>query len=252
MSWGYRSCSSCPPGKWQNNFDAGKGSSQSPIDIKSASTENKELRPLKVTYNSTSAKNIINNGHSVQVNFDPGCTISGAHLSNEYELIQFHFHWGSKPGQGAEHTINGKSADAELHFVHKNPKYENPLEHSDGLAVLGVQLIENDEKAEGKMKVTEFFSRLDKIGHELELNDSLDLNEMLPSSLDSFFTYQGSLTTPPLSECVCWTVLEEPFYLTTKEMNAFRSLDSKEGGKIVDNFRPVQPINNREVNHFKK
>ena len=73
------------------------------------------------------------------------------------------------------------------------------------------------------MKVTEFFSRLDKIGHELELNgtnfmllfnvqisikfsDSLDLNEMLPSSLDSFFTYQGSLTTPPLSEVLTMTI----------------------------------------------
>ena len=82
MSWGYRACSSCPPEKWQNNFEAGKGSSQSPINIQVQSENNlkseTQLTPLKVNYNSKeSAKSIVNNGHSVQVAFDSGCSISG-------------------------------------------------------------------------------------------------------------------------------------------------------------------------------
>ena len=70
-------------------------------------------------------------------------------MTSEYELIQFHFHWGGSCGRGAEHTIGGVSADAELHFVHKRPDADNPTSVGNGLAVLGVRLIVDDEKAKG-------------------------------------------------------------------------------------------------------
>ena len=97
--------------------------------------------------------------------------ILGAHLNGEYELIQFHFHWGSVRGQGAEHLIGGESSDAELHFVHAKkcpdiPDY-NPLEHSDGLAVLGVRLVEMDWRENTSFKtLTDHFKNLAEIGKE--------------------------------------------------------------------------------------
>lgn len=81
-----------------------------------------------------------------------------------YELIQFHFHWGGDCGAGAEHLINGKSADAELHFVHKRKDCENPTGDSKGLAVLGVRLIIDDEKATGCLDVTKLFSKCENVG----------------------------------------------------------------------------------------
>ena len=59
------------------------------------------------------------------------------------QVVQLHAHWGHQSGHGSEHTINGKSYDAELHIVHYNTKYDNPgaaLDQEDGLAVLGIFL----------------------------------------------------------------------------------------------------------------
>ena len=59
------------------------------------------------------------------------------------QVVQLHAHWGHQSGHGSEHTIDGKSYDAELHIVHYNTKYDNPgaaLDQEDGLAVLGIFL----------------------------------------------------------------------------------------------------------------
>jgi len=55
-------------------------------------------------YKPETAENIVATGHSVQVNFNPGSTIRGAHLANEYSLAQFHLHWGSDAGAGESLT----------------------------------------------------------------------------------------------------------------------------------------------------
>ena len=73
--WGYAD-SKCPPEQWHESFPAGAGSSQSPIDIANA-TFSAELRPIALDYDASSAADIVNTGHSVQVNFNPGSTING-------------------------------------------------------------------------------------------------------------------------------------------------------------------------------
>ena len=97
------------------------------------------------------------------------CLLLGAHLDGTYELIQFHFHWGGECGHGAEHLINGSNADAELHFVHKRPDCEAPTEQSNGLAVLGIRLIVDDEKATGCMDVTKLFELCKSVGEKYPL-----------------------------------------------------------------------------------
>lgn len=244
MTWGYSAdfCT-CPVDKWHEDFPAGSGSCQSPIDIETPKFC-PDLKPIRVNYDSATVKSILNNGHSVQVNINPGSTIQGAHLDGEYELIQFHFHWGSRRGQGAEHLIGGKSADAELHFVHARKKCDNPTEHANGLAVLGVRMLECDWRQSSTFKtLTDHFSKLEKCGTEYPC-EGLNLTSILPN-LDKFYAYQGSLTTPPLSECVCWMVCDEPIYVTTSEMEAFRSLCDSAGNSLSDNYRPVQKLNQR-------
>ena len=95
---------------------------------------NEELKPLRMDYCAKTAADIVATGHSVQVNFNPGSTVSGAPLEGSYSLAQFHLHWGQAKGRGSEHTIDGAATEAELHFVHWNSaKYENigeALKHS--------------------------------------------------------------------------------------------------------------------------
>ena len=70
---------------------------------------------------------------------------------------------------------------------------------------------------------------------------------MIPD-LEQFYTYQGSLTTPPLAECVCWMVAHTPLYITSAEMAAFRALTDADGCTLSDNYRPVMPLNTRTLN----
>jgi len=247
-TWGYiKDCCDLVCCDWAEIAPAGNGKAQSPIDIVDAKPCG-ELQPISINYDNATVESIFNNGHSVQVKISPGSTISGAHLNGEYELIQFHFHWGSKRGQGAEHLIRGESSDAELHFVHAKkcpdiPDY-NPLEHSDGLAVLGVRLVEMDWRENTSFKtLTDHFENLSEIGKEYPCI-GIDLERMLPD-LSNFYTYQGSLTTPPLNECVCWMVCEKPKPISSSEMAAFRSLKDASGHTLNDNYRPVQALNQR-------
>ncbi|CAG5114254.1 Oidioi.mRNA.OKI2018_I69.chr2.g8316.t1.cds [Oikopleura dioica] len=148
MSWGYER-SECPPAKWDTQFPVANGERQSPIDIITGRVKvDKKLKALNLQWKNETASEIFCNGHSVQVTFKPGSTLTGAHLSSEYELLQFHIHWGSEIGQGAEHFINGESGDAEIHFVHWNKKYGSPeeaMKNGDGLAVVGAVIHERDD-----------------------------------------------------------------------------------------------------------
>ena len=86
-----------------------EGTYQSPIDIKKSI--NAELAPLDISYKDTPLE-ILNNGHTIQVNYKEGSTLKVD--GQTYKLLQFHFHTPS------ENEINGKRYDMELHFVHKH------------------------------------------------------------------------------------------------------------------------------------
>ncbi|KAG5849309.1 hypothetical protein ANANG_G00108570 [Anguilla anguilla] len=73
---------------------------------------------------------------------------------------------------------------------------------------------------------------------------------LLPSSL-SYWTYPGSLTTPPLLESVTWIVLKEPIRVSEKQMAKFRMLlfteEEENKKRMENNFRPPQPLKGRKV-----
>ena len=214
----------------------------------------KKLKPINLAWKNETASEIFCNGHSVQVTFKPGSTLTGAHLSSEYELLKLHIHWvrkgrktvflrssqGSEIGQGAEHS----PGDAEIHFVHWNKKYGSPEEamnHGDGLAVVGAVIHERDDveayQCPGKY-LTRFFPKSFKMGTKYPVSKSMELLELLPQNKD-FFCYEGSLTTPPL-ECVMWILLKQTLYFSPSTMNTLRSLSCLHGGNLANNNRPTQ------------
>src|SRR6266851_5104584 len=121
------------PAKWGDLDAANKacsiGSQQSPIDI--GATIKSQLPPLKLSWGK-SADTIINNGHTIQLNFAEGSTLKLGDTT--YKLLQVHFH------RPSEHLIGGKNFPMEAHFVHRAD--------SGGLAVVGVM------PAEGKPNAT--------------------------------------------------------------------------------------------------
>lgn len=206
-------------GKLKEDFAVcGEGTQQSPIDI--SESVDAELEKIDVSYK-PSALEIVNNGHTIQANYQPGSTIK---IDDEtYELAQFHYHAPS------EHTVNGKSYPMEAHFVHKNAKGD--------LAVIGVFMEKGDENSAMKT-VFENMPKEANSNKKLEAI-KIDASKMLPSTA-SYFHYKGSLTTPPCAEKVEWYVLKKPVTLSDAQLNAFKST-------VHANARPPQPTHRRFV-----
>jgi carbonic anhydrase len=194
------------------------GRKQSPIDIKGA--KKSDLPALKLNYNAVPL-NIIDNGHTIQVNYASGSTLTVG--DKTYTLKQFHFHHPS------EERVNGRGYDMVAHLVHAD---------ADGhLAVVAVLLKQGKANAllESVWKniPTEKDKPVDVSGVTLNVQD------LLPPD-HAYYTFMGSLTTPPCSEGVIWYVLKSAASLSASQVAAFAKL-------YPMNARPIQPLNGREL-----
>ncbi|MBI5345479.1 MAG: carbonic anhydrase family protein, partial [Deltaproteobacteria bacterium] len=167
-----------------------------------------------------STLNIVNNGHTIQVNYDKGSSIKVDGM--DYELVQFHFH------NPSEHTVSGKAFANEMHLVHRNAK--------GGLAVVGVLIEAGKEAASFK----DIWANLPgKADEKRSLHVTINADELLPKAR-TFYRYTGSLTTPPCSEGVTWLVLKTPVQMSEAQLKAFNDI-------FKVNNRPVQPVNDRQI-----
>jgi carbonic anhydrase len=194
------------------------GKRQSPIDITAAEKAN--LPAIDFKYQASPLR-IVNNGHTIQVNFPAGSTITIA--DHSYGLLQFHFHTPS------EEAIRGKHHALVAHFVHKD---------ADGkLAVVAV-LFDAGKSNPVLAPVLANMPREEGPERTLE-GTSLDPAKLLPAKR-GYYEFEGSLTTPPCSEGVRWLVLKQPVTLSQQQLDAFRKL-------YPGNARPTQPLNGRTV-----
>uniref|UniRef100_A0A8C5NG07 Carbonic anhydrase n=1 Tax=Gouania willdenowi TaxID=441366 RepID=A0A8C5NG07_GOUWI len=247
-AWGYAANNG--PDRWADNFPIANGPRQSPIDIvPGQASYDAGLKPLNLQYDPSTCLEILNNGHSFQVTFiddTDSSTLRDGPISGVYRLKQFHFHWGASDDKGSEHTVAGTKYPAELHLVHWNTKYPNfgdAASKPDGLAVVGVFL----KLLYLNALLIDFLCFLQ--GKQTSFAN-FNPATLLPGCLD-YWTYDGSLTTPPLLESVTWIVCKEPISVSPEQMAKFRSLLFSAEGEaeccMVDNYRPPQPLKGRPV-----
>jgi carbonic anhydrase len=194
------------------------GRNQSPINIEE--TMRASLKPIR-GIQKFPAKEIFNNGHTVQVNFKAGNML--VLDSAPYQMKQVHFHAPS------ENTIQGKSYPLEAHFVHADAK--------GNLVVIGVMF------KEGKTNtgLTKLWPQLsDKESKPIALKARVTPAEMMPENR-AYYRFSGSLTTPPCSEGVRWILMKTPMTATKEQIEAF------EKAVHHNNNRPVQALNGRLV-----
>lgn len=252
-SWDYKKNG---PASWAKDYPAASGNRQSPIDIitKDAHYESSlNIHPLSIQYSPANDWNVINNGRSVTFSRKnvTGYQLSGGPLDHNYRFAQFHFHWGRNSSVGSEHLLDGKSFPAELHLVHWNvdlfESFGEAAQNRNGLAVLGFFVQVGSKANPGLKKVTDFLPQVYKTGSTKDYNGSFNMAEFLPANTKDYWTYLGSLTTPPCAESVTWFVFKTPIYATEDQMNQFRSLKANDKEHIVDNYRPVLPLHGRSV-----
>ena len=194
------------------------GKRQSPIDIQDGARL--ELEPIKFDYHAAPLR-IVDNGHTVQINYAEGSSISISGV--RYDLKQFHFH---KP---SEERVNGKMYDMVAHLVHQS---------ADGrLAVVAV-LMESGAQNDFLASVWPYLPL--EAGRETALADvTIDVTTLLPESR-TYFAFIGSLTTPPCSEGVLWLVMKTPVPIAAGQVAVFAKLYKM-------NARPVQAGNGRLI-----
>ena len=193
------------------------GTRQSPIDIRDGI--HVDLEPVQFDYRPTPFR-VVDNGHTVQVNVGPGNWIEVT--GRRYELVQFHFH------RPSEERINGRQFDMVAHLVHKD------LEGR--LAVVAVLL----DRGPAHPLVQSVWNNLPlEKREEVAARGSINLADLLPADR-GYFTYMGSLTTPPCSEGVLWMVMKTPVPLSTEQIDIFARL-------YPMNARPVQQASGRLI-----
>jgi carbonic anhydrase len=198
-----------------------EGKEQSPIDIRGAKL-NKTLKPIEFHY-LTGSVELENNGHTVAVHVNPGSYIVANGV--RYDLQQFHFH------HPAEEEVNGKLTDMDVHLVHKSAEGK--------LAVVAVRL--SEDRGDPNATLATLWQHLPaEAGKTEKASDMLNPGGLLPADR-GYWTYMGSLTTPPCTEGVRWFVLEQPVSISRSQLRAFEAL----GYKI--NSRPVQDRNGRKI-----
>lgn len=219
------------PEKWAGlnpeNKLCGEGKMQSPIDLTNAETA--ELADISIKFPSAEyimthnehVKDIDNNGHTIQVDFEEDDSRDTLKIGNaDYKLSQFHFHSPS------EHTVNGKNAAMEMHLVHKD---------GNNLAVIGIFI---EQGAEDNPAFEPIWAKLPQKG-KTEENIKLDINQFLPKTRTTY-RYDGSLTVPSCGENVKWIVFTDPIQMSAAQIGKFKDLVRK-------NNRPTQPLNGRTV-----
>jgi carbonic anhydrase len=193
------------------------GVRQSPIDIRDGIKV--ELDPVLFDYR-PSAFRVVDNGHTVQVNVAPGNMIEV--MGRRYELQQFHFH------RPSEERIDGKPFDMVAHLVHKDGEGR--------LAVVAVLL----ERGSAQAVVQSVWNNLPlEKGDEVNARGTLNVADLLPPTR-GYYTYMGSLTTPPCSEGVLWMVMKSPVPISADQLAIFARL-------YPMNARPIQSASGRLI-----
>lgn len=202
------------------------GDRQSPVNIIDfEAAEDTTLLPLDMHYyGQVQIHEVTNNGHTIQYNFEPGDYISLGDV--RFDLKQIHFH------EAAEHTINGIRYPLEMHMVHVNAQNE--------IAVFAIMAMEGQP--------SEPFTFLENYlplapGETRIIDECFDLNLNLPKGRD-YYTYKGSLTTPPCTEGVTWIVFKEPITVSLQQVKELQRL------MPLNNYRGEQPLNGRVVKRY--
>jgi carbonic anhydrase len=227
--WAYEdSAESVGPAKWgtlAGDAACSAGKQQTPINVVTGMAAPRDLPDLVFGYKPSSLS-MINNGHTVQMTYDAGSTLGRVGSKDTWTLAQFHFHAPS------EHTVDGKSYPLEMHLVHLDAA-------GKPAAVVAVFFRAGNEDV---ALVRAFQNLPAKEGDKLAPSGvTIDASGLLPAD-KTFFTYAGSLTTPPCTEGITWYVLKTPVEMSETQISAYTTL-----AHLAHTNRPLQALGARVV-----
>lgn len=221
-----------------------------------------------------------NHNHTTKAFIDAHVELSGGPLAYKYTLFKIELHSGMHQAKQlliSEHQINGKPLEGELQFHFYNPSLASSQEialqmaqdqkGSRLFAIVSFMLSSSSSSSlqnktskgssgsgsgSSEQRTADFlldniFDLLNLQTTGAELNSELSassLLELLSISSSEFVSYFGSLTKPPCSESANWIIANKALLLSPLKMDKLMSLLNL---KSLDNIRPIQKLNNRQL-----
>ncbi|NXL19091.1 CAH14 anhydrase, partial [Setophaga kirtlandii] len=238
---------------WHEGHPECAGRAQSPIDIATSRAQPDPSLPplLPEGYERPESPQLIlaNNGHTAVLALPPSLRLRG--LPRTFAAVQLHFHWG-RPGSaaGAEHLLDGHRAPAEVPGnSSRNGAGGGKWAGKGGWSGFGL----GDDPHPAYDNILRHLGSIRYAGQTVAI-PSFSIRELLPEQLERYYRYNGSLTTPPCSQSVLWSLLPQPVRISRAQLEQLQgSLYSTEEGEheepqlLVDNFRAPQELNQRSV-----
>lgn len=246
------------PSQWPKEYQTCVGKYQSPINIDEQYVKNISFPRLQfIGLENPRSSFLMNNGHTVMLraNESDAAMIIGGPLNETYVFEQLHFHWGKNDTEGSEDLINNHSFAMELHAVFYKKSYNSMSEatkYPDGLAVLAYFYEASDDINPVYNAIVDVLPSAENVGAKNALQEPLLLSKLLtpnPAAIQNYYTYAGSLTTPPCLEVVTWIDFVEPQMVSHDQLAVFRTVQGVDGKKLTHNFRPIQPLDGRIIYH---
>ncbi|KAL7295280.1 hypothetical protein TKK_0011415 [Trichogramma kaykai] len=219
---------------------------QSPIDISNHVTQEFPILLMQNHLDSKCVK-MTNTGKTVKIELCSQFTplLKGGPLDGEYLFSDLQFRWGPSDALGSEHSIDSRWYSIEAQLVHWNKKYGSPdkcYDKSDGMAIMSFlfQVVDDPCAGDSFRKISDGLKKIRAPGANISLEpDSLNWLEQAMSST-GYYTYFGSLTTEPFTECVQWIIVPRPILIIDRQSEAFRDLYDYDMKNITSNYRPLQ------------
>uniref|UniRef100_A0A8D3B5W9 protein-tyrosine-phosphatase n=1 Tax=Scophthalmus maximus TaxID=52904 RepID=A0A8D3B5W9_SCOMX len=182
--------------------------------------------------------------------------VRGAGLPGRFKAEKMEFHWGQSNGSaGSEHSLSGRRFPVEMQiYLYNSDDFDSLAAAIKERRIIAAMAVFFEVKHNPALDPI-ILGLKGVVHHEKETNlRSFILRDLLPSSVDSYYRYTGSLTTPPCSKVVEWIIFSRPVYLSHTQLEAFYSIFTTEQQdhvkfveKLRNNFRPLRDLDNRKV-----
>ncbi|XP_033344011.1 carbonic anhydrase 2-like [Bombus vosnesenskii] len=232
---------------------------QSPINLCRTATWSKQFPPLYMTnyWSNEGTATMTNTGKTVSIEFSDRTlpTMRGGPLNKDvFQFVNVEFRWGPEDSLGAEHSINGIWYSMEAQIMHWNTRYgsiEKCFDKPDGIAVLSylMQVVGCPGIPDNPSltKITDNLTSIKRMGSSSKIPPDCLLWMLEACRAHGYYTYPGSLTVPPYSECVIWIISSTITKISARQIDAFRDLYDGKWKNISGNCRQQQNLHRRRI-----